>query len=351
MLLQVRRKLLFLYLLRSSSALATSESHAHQHHKHSISPNTSPSSPALVGHIALRVATRTDVPAIQRCNLATLPENYSNAFYVSHLRQWPELALVAEHVLPAKHNSSNKRNPFDSFDASKPQNEIVGYVLGKVEETEVSRTSSTSSSIFSKSTVSETDEYFNNYSESGTMTTTELMGHVTSLAVLPTHRRKGLAAELMEQLHFHMDEGLGASGVGLHVRVSNIAARRLYCEGMGYGVVDVIRGYYQDGEDAFFMRKNFVDTKSYDNGSDEFGASDGNGNFGEASNLSRFSLSRMRKNRSGTKRRNSGGLFSHVWECGPEEFRLPRIIVDEQGQGSIDASQGDSSSHVMTGRL
>lgn len=44
--------------------------------------------------LTLRLARRTDVPSIQRCNLACLPENYNSAFYVDHLRQWPELSLV-----------------------------------------------------------------------------------------------------------------------------------------------------------------------------------------------------------------------------------------------------------------
>ncbi len=367
--MQVRRKLIFLYLLRTSSALATSESHAH-HKNSSISPNTS--NPSLVGHINLRLATRTDVPAIQRCNLATLPENYSNAFYVSHLRRWPDLALVAEHVLPNNsQSSSGKRNPFDSFDAGRPQNEIVGYVLGKVEETEVTRSSSTSSSIFSKSTVSETDDYFNHYNENKPRTSTEMMGHVTSLAVLPTHRRKGLAAQLMQQLHFHMDEGIGAVGVGLHVRVSNVAARRLYCEGMGYGVVDVIRGYYQDGEDAFFMRKNFVAKQNnhLERGDDNIDGEivdDGNGNLkwgpDQSTSSSRFSLSRMRSNMRRSNC-NSSSASQNVWECGPEECRLPRTIVDEYGQQVRRQHQdlqqmqggqimdGNINTQVMTGRL
>ena len=37
------------------------------------------------GHISLRLARRSDVPSIQRCNLETLPENYSAAFYVNHM--------------------------------------------------------------------------------------------------------------------------------------------------------------------------------------------------------------------------------------------------------------------------
>lgn len=303
--IQARRKLIFLYLLRSSSALATSEPPLSTKQS-SISTNSSPN-----GHIALRLATRTDVPAIQRCNLATLPENYSSNFYVNHLRQWPDLALVAEHVVDDGGNKG--RNPFETYDPSRPQNEIVGYVLGKVEETEVNLPSSTSSSKLplSRSRVVDSDEYFGNFFlQRGK---TELLGHVTSLAVLPNFRRKGLAAQLMKQLHFHMEEGYNADGVGLHVRVSNVAARRLYCEGMGYGVVDVIRGYYQDGEDAFFMRKNFHSIG--DNGRGRIEEKEAN------SGLGRFGLrSKKRTTDHGSE------SISRVWENGPIEYRLPRII-------------------------
>jgi len=284
--------------------------------------------PALNGHIALRLATRTDVPAIQRCNLATLPENYSSNFYVNHLRQWPDLALVAEHIVDvddANHGSYNGRSPFESYDPSKPQNEIIGYVLGKVEETaiiEPSRSKSSSSSSMPPSKVVDSDEYFGNYLHPRERKT-EMLGHVTSLAVLPTFRRRGLAGQLMEQLHFHMDAGHRAEGVSLHVRVSNVAARRLYCEGMGYGVVDVIRGYYQDGEDAFFMKKNFIKNEGRDENNGVF---HGNVMGSGSSTLSRFSLSRMRR------RANNGnaGFNSNVWENGPEEFRLPRPIPSEK---------------------
>jgi ribosomal protein S18 acetylase RimI-like enzyme len=369
-LIHVRRKLIFLYLLRSSSALASISA------SHKQAAGLSDATPALVGHITLRVATRTDVPAIQRCNLATLPENYSSNFYVNHLRQWPDLALVAEHVLPgSEENERNnvRRNPFDSFDANQQasQNEIVGYVLGKVEETSCSdittTVTSTSSSLFSQSKVSsddESDEYYYNESVRERERKTEMVGHVTSLAVLPTFRRRGLAAKLMDQLHYHMDEGQGADGVGLHVRVSNIAARRLYCEGMGYGVVDVIRGYYQDGEDAFFMRKNFFKDRERERLDEEQHQQRDDGNSGT---LSRFSLSRMRQN---IKRRSSNAgsyPFSNIWECGAEDFRLPRIIAKGQGVVDVDSTSArastsrnevndysspeDTNSQVMTGRL
>lgn len=143
-----------------------------------------------------------------------------------------------------------------------------------------------------------------------------MLGHVTSLAVLPQFRRKGLAAQLMKQLHFHMEEGYNVDGVGLHVRVSNVAARKLYCEGMGYGVVDVIRGYYQDGEDAFFMRKNCQSERDSNKSTNTETESD--------SKFGRFGLRRKIRNN------NASESISRVWETGPSEYRLPRIISVEQ---------------------
>lgn len=307
------RKLLFLYLLRSSSALATSEPHGT-----SLTYNSQVYSD--VGHIQLRVATRSDVSAIQRCNLATLPENYSSNFYINHLRQWPDLALVAEHVKPSSAPSFGKKNPnpFDLYDPSQTQNEIVGYVLGKVEETTVSLPSSRveedSEQNHSDPTLGQGFfSYRKNNSLQTTEKRTEMMGHVTSLAVLSNYRRRGLAAMLMKQLHFHMEEGYNADGVGLHVRVSNTAARRLYCEGMDYGVVDVIRGYYQDGEDAFYMRKTFKKGGNYQN-------------------------SKIRR-RFGS---NAGqGMHPSVWDNCPEEYRLPIIIpLTDEVSPSIPRSYG-----------
>lgn len=348
--IQARHKLIFLYLLRSSSALATSEP--------PIAPGTKPSLsstslgraiPHHKGHIALRVATRTDVPAIQRCNLATLPENYSSNFYVNHLRQWPDLALVAEHVVEDNEsNNSNglfiPRNPFDNYDASRPQNEIIGYVLGKVEETAILTPPPPSPNPSKIDSGGAADTWGNpNASEfqkqQQQQRGTEMLGHVTSLAILPTFRRRGLAAKLMKQLHYHMQEGHDADGVGLHVRVSNVAARKLYCEGMGYGVVDVIRGYYQDGEDAFFMRKNFESEKS---GTRQQLLEDGSGNGtnDNGKRLSRFSLSRMR--------RGVGRYNSDAYQNRPKEYNmLPIIIPLDNEIDTIDVNADSTNGNVQ----
>jgi ribosomal protein S18 acetylase RimI-like enzyme len=76
---------------------------------------------------------------------------------------------------------------------------------------------------------------------------TERHGHVTSLAVHSHARRLGIASSLLRQLHYHLRECHSANTVGLHVRISNEAAVRLYCA-EGYDVADIMPLYYGDGE-------------------------------------------------------------------------------------------------------
>lgn len=433
-------KLLFLYLLRSSSALATrattstatttstttSSSSTTVPSVSGILPKTasstgkakstpsslssssiqSESDSLLQGHINLRLATRLDVPSIQRCNLATLPENYSSNFYVNHIRAFPELALVAEHIPPPggngnsrdatsgmnmnSNNNKYRRNPFDNYNPSPaaPETQIIGYVLGKMEHTEPTMTSTNHElpSLFppshpqllkqqqqqqqqrlvpSRITTGnqELDEFLTyKYQEQEELLNQqpppEILGHVTSLAVLKPFRRKGLAALLMKQLHFHMRYGYQATGVGLHVRVSNIAARRLYCEGMGYGVVDVIRGYYADGEDAFFMKKdltlldeeyNLMEESLNDIDSFMDMQQQRRNPIGSRWNLRR----RMNTNNSDVNSRSA------MYLNGPLEFRLPIMIPlnevnsSEEMKNNVPELVDDSSedSRVMTGSL
>ena len=83
-------------------------------------------------------------------------------------------------------------------------------------------------------------------------------GHITSLAVLRTHRKRGIATALMRRSQIEMHEVFGAEYVSLHVRKSNRAAYHLYNETLKYKINDVERGYYADGEDAYDMRKALV---------------------------------------------------------------------------------------------
>jgi [ribosomal protein S18]-alanine N-acetyltransferase len=76
--------------------------------------------------------------------------------------------------------------------------------------------------------------------------------HVMNLAVAPNHRRKHIAAGLLEQL-FVATSGVGRRGYTLEVRVSNDVAINLY-EKAGFKARGVRRGYYTDNrEDALIM--------------------------------------------------------------------------------------------------
>ena len=101
----------------------------------------------------IRVLTSADIPHVQSTNITNLPENYFLKYYLYHALSWPQLSYVAVDV------SRPKKTPYDP-----PK--IVGYVLAKMEE-----------------------EPINNIQH----------GHITSLSVMRTHRRLGLAEKLMRQ--------------------------------------------------------------------------------------------------------------------------------------------------------
>ncbi|BBM98086.1 N-alpha-acetyltransferase 10/11 [Marchantia polymorpha subsp. ruderalis] len=166
--------------------------------------------------VCIRQATVDDLLAMQNCNLLCLPENYQMKYYLYHILSWPQLLYVAEDY--------NKK--------------IVGYVLAKMEE---------------KEDPSETHR-----NAAGKEDSSECHGHITSLAVLRTHRKLGLATKLMNAAQRAMQEVFGAEYVSLHVRKSNRAAFHLYTETLGYRINDTEAKYYADSEDAYDMRKELI---------------------------------------------------------------------------------------------
>ena len=141
---------------------------------------------------------------MQMTNLWCLPENYQMKYYMYHFLSWPQLLWVAE----------------DHF------GQIVGYVLAKMDE--------------------------------DTITTGDPPhGHITSLSVLRSHRKRGIATALMRRSQLEMEQVMGAHYVSLHVRRSNRAAFRLYSQTLKYTINDVEKEYYADGEDAYDMRCTF----------------------------------------------------------------------------------------------
>ena len=151
-------------------------------------------------------------------------------YYFYHLLSWPQLLWVAE-----------------DFDGN-----IVGYVLAKMEEE---------------------DNTANNNNNNNNTGRPARHGHITSLSVLRTHRKRGIATALMKRSQYEMEHVLGAEYVSLHVRKSNKAAYHLYSVTLRYQVNDVEKGYYADGEDAYDMRCYFHaqppienDTKPHEDG-------------------------------------------------------------------------------------
>jgi len=155
--------------------------------------------------VCIRQATVDDLLAMQSTNLMCLPENYQMKYYLYHVLSWPQLLYVAEDY----------------------NGKIVGYVLAKMEEEAV-----------------------------------EIHGHITSLAVLRTHRKLGIATRLMTAAQRAMEEVFGAEYVSLHVRKSNRAAFHLYKDTLGYKINDIEAKYYADSEDAYDMRKYFKERRA-----------------------------------------------------------------------------------------
>jgi len=241
-------KLLLVYLLRSS-ANALSNNISHQ----AFGTAAATTSPATVaaGHICLRLARRTDVASIQRCNVATLPENYNAGFYNTHIEKWPHLALVAEHVVPREITTPEYNNNNDFYDDEEPN--IVGYILGKVEDRVVP------APLDNNNDNNMLPEYYDMAGRRHVMVPT---GHVTSLAVFHEYRRRGIAASLLNQLHFNLEHKHRVRSVGLHVRKGNLAATKMYRSSkFNYRIDEVLNHYYADGEAAYFMKKVFAEDR------------------------------------------------------------------------------------------
>jgi ribosomal-protein-alanine N-acetyltransferase len=76
---------------------------------------------------------------------------------------------------------------------------------------------------------------------------------ILTVAVLPSHRRQGIAREFMRQIEAWAIEN-EASAMMLEVEVNNESAIKLY-EALGYLKISVRMDYYGPGKDAHVMRK------------------------------------------------------------------------------------------------
>lgn len=76
---------------------------------------------------------------------------------------------------------------------------------------------------------------------------------IASIAVLKEFRRKGVGSALLRECESKFVSG-GASRSGLEVEVNNQPAIDLYSK-HGYQLIGIVRGYYSNGRDAYYMEK------------------------------------------------------------------------------------------------
>jgi ribosomal protein S18 acetylase RimI-like enzyme len=84
----------------------------------------------------------------------------------------------------------------------------------------------------------------------GDVRRSEGLGWITTLAVLPAYRRKGIASSLLTACEAALD----LPRIRLCVRRDNEGAILLY-QRFGYSQVGVWPRYYQDGQDALVLEK------------------------------------------------------------------------------------------------
>ena len=103
------------------------------------------------------------LPSIQTCNITNLPENYFLKYYLYHALTWPQLSFVAV-VRPRGGYKPGPTGAGIAGNISGEYPKVVGYVLAKMEEEPADGNPH---------------------------------GHITSLSVMRTHRRLGIAERLM----------------------------------------------------------------------------------------------------------------------------------------------------------
>ena len=153
----------------------------------------------------LRKFVPDDLQSVMQINRVCLPENYTDFFFMDLHQRFPETFIVAEE-----------------------NGEIAGYTMCRIEVG------------------------LSNYGFGGLIK----KGHVVSIAVLPQHRRKGIAQAVINRALEGM-KYYKAKQCFLEVRVTNEAAISLYKK-LGFEITRTINGYYSDGEDAYVMTKKLA---------------------------------------------------------------------------------------------
>ncbi|MHA1909053.1 MAG: GNAT family N-acetyltransferase [Candidatus Thorarchaeota archaeon] len=153
----------------------------------------------MLQEFKIRPFDREDIESVVSINRQCLPENYPDQFFLGLYHHAPNAFLVAE-----------------------CSEGICGYIMCRIER---------GISSFGRSPVKK--------------------GHIVSVAVLTSHRHKGVGSRLVVAAMKGMKE-YGASEYFLEVRKTNEEAIKLY-EKLDFEIKRVLKGYYRDGEDAYLM--------------------------------------------------------------------------------------------------
>ena len=150
----------------------------------------------------LRKFAPDDLQSVIQINRVCLPENYTDYFFMDLYERFPETFIVTEE-----------------------NGKIAGYIMCRIE---VGLSNNVLGGLIRK-------------------------GHVVSIAVLPEHRRRGVAQALINAAM----KGMGhykAKLCYLEVRVTNSVGIALYKK-LGFEASKTREGYYSDGESAYMMTK------------------------------------------------------------------------------------------------
>ncbi len=161
-----------------------------------------------IGDIIVRLANIYDVDDIISLNLETLPEHYSNSFFIELLIDSPETFLVAEH-----------------------DKTIIGYIMCRIEY---------GFSSLKKIKLSR-------------------KGHIVSFAVKKEYRNQTVGKTLVKQALIGM-KSKKCSEAYLEVRVNNLAAINLY-QSIDFTITTTLEKYYRDGQNALLMSKDINKTQ------------------------------------------------------------------------------------------
>ncbi len=161
-----------------------------------------------IGDIIVRLANIYDIDEIISLNLETLPEHYSNSFFIELLMDSPETFLVAEH-----------------------DKTIIGYIMCRIEY---------GFSSLKKIKLSR-------------------KGHIVSFAVKKEYRNRTIGKTLVKQALIGM-KSKKCSEAYLEVRVNNLAAINLY-QSIDFTIATTLEKYYRDGQNALLMSKDINETQ------------------------------------------------------------------------------------------